>query len=137
MDDAARIQRHVFDRLMAEACASTNLECCGLLAGRGGVISVILPAKNALLSATAYEIAPEELFALFRRMRCEGMEHLGIYHSHPSGENSPSALDLERAFYPDAAYLIISPIPNAPRPIRAFRIIEGRARELSLQIVPS
>jgi proteasome lid subunit RPN8/RPN11 len=135
MNDLVQIEQGIFDRLLAEARADPNVECCGLLAGRNALISAILPAKNALQSAKAYEIAPEELFALFRRMRSEELEHLGIYHSHPTGENSPSRLDLECAFYPAAAYLIICPDPVVPRPIRAFRIIEGRACELSLEIV--
>jgi [CysO sulfur-carrier protein]-S-L-cysteine hydrolase len=135
MNDLIRIERGVFDRLLAEARANPDVECCGLLAGRDAVISAILPAKNVLQSAKAYEIAPEELFALFRRMRSEELEHLGIYHSHPHGENAPSPFDLERAFYPATAYLIICPHPAASRPIRAFRIIEGRARELLLEIV--
>lgn len=135
MHDFVRIGQRVFDSLLAEARANSNIECCGLLAGRDALISAILPAKNALQSASAYEIAPEELFALFRRMRSEGLEHLGIYHSHPKTENFPSPLDLERAFYPEAAHLIVCPQPAASRPIRAFRIIEGRASELSLQIL--
>jgi [CysO sulfur-carrier protein]-S-L-cysteine hydrolase len=135
MHDFVRIEQEIFDRLIAEAQVNPELECCGLLAGRAAVISVILPAKNSLLSATAYEIAPQELFALFRRIRSEGLEHLGIYHSHPKSENAPSPLDLERAYYPEAAYLIVCPNPASPRPIRAFRIAGGQARELSLQIV--
>ena len=132
MDDYVRIELGIFDRLLAEARANPNVECCGLLAGRNGVISAVLPAKNALQSARAYEIDPQELFTLFRRMRTEALEHLGIYHSHPQGENSPSSIDLERAFYPEAAYLIISPHAAAPRPIRAFTISEGQARELQI-----
>lgn len=135
MDDLVRIERAIFDRLLAEARANPNIECCGLLAGCDAVISVILPAKNALQSPRAYEIAPQELFDLFRRIRSEGLEHLGIYHSHPKGENEPSPLDIERSFYPETAYLIISMCPAASRPIRAFRIVEGQACELSLQIV--
>jgi proteasome lid subunit RPN8/RPN11 len=135
MIDVVRMNRGVFDRLLSEARSNPKIECCGLLAGRDGIISSVLPAKNALQSSKAYEIAPEELFALFRRMRAEALEHLGIYHSHPRGENSPSPLDLERAFYPDAAYLIVCPTAGISRPIRAFRIREGQARELSLQIV--
>jgi [CysO sulfur-carrier protein]-S-L-cysteine hydrolase len=135
MSDWVQIECDVFDRLLAEARANPNIECCGLLAGRDGVISAILPAKNALRSAKAYEIAPQELFELFRRMRSERLEHLGIYHSHPNGENAPSALDIERAFYPEAAYLIVCPDPAASRPIRAFRIAEGRVREFPLQII--
>jgi len=135
MDDLVRIERGIFDQLLAEACANPNIECCGLLAGRDAVISAILPAKNTLQSPKAYEIAPQELFDLFRRIRSGGLEHLGIYHSHPNGENDPSPLDIERSFYPDTAYLIISMGPAVSRPIRAFRIVEGQARELSLQIV--
>ena len=135
MNEPVRLTRSAFDRLLAEARANPNVECCGLLAGRDRVVSLVLSAKNALQSANAYEIAPEELFALFRRLRSEGLEHLGIYHSHPKGENSPSPLDLEHAFYPDAAYLIISTNPAAACPIRAFRIAQGRARELALEIV--
>jgi|SRR5690349_8845174 proteasome lid subunit RPN8/RPN11 len=137
MDDCVRIERGIFDRLLAEARANPKIECCGLLAGCNGVISTVLPAKNSLQSATAYEIEPQELFALFRRMRSEALEHLGIYHSHPNAENSPSPSDLERAFYPDVVYLIISPDATAPRPVRAFTIVEGRARELSVQILRS
>ena len=135
MNEVVRINRDVFERLLSEARANPGIECCGLLAGRGGVISAILPATNALQSAKAYEISPEELFAIIRRMRAEALEHLGIYHSHPKGENSPSPLDIERAFYPEAAYLIVSPQPAAPLPIRAFRIREGQSREIDLRII--
>jgi len=134
MSDLVRMTRAAFECLLAEASANPNIECCGLMAGRDGVISAVFPAKNALQSATAYEIAPEELFALFRRMRSEGLEHLGIYHSHPQGENFPSPSDLERAFYPDAAYFIVSQNAAVFRPIRAFRIREGRAREILLEL---
>jgi [CysO sulfur-carrier protein]-S-L-cysteine hydrolase len=135
MSDLIRITRAVFDCLLVEARSNPGIECCGLLAGRDGLISAILPAKNMLQSATAYEIAAEELFALFRRIRSEELEHLGIYHSHPKGENFPSPSDLERAFYPDAAYFIVCPSTAAPCPIRAFRIIEGCARELLLELI--
>ena len=135
MDDFVRIERAIFDRLLVEARGNPAIECCGLLAGRNGVITAVLPAKNALQSAKAYEIASQELFALFRRMRSESLDHLGIYHSHPKGENSPSPVDLERAFYPGVVYLIICPHPGASHPIRAFSIIEGRARELSLRVL--
>jgi proteasome lid subunit RPN8/RPN11 len=123
------------DELLAEARRVPELECCGLLAGHDGVISVVLPARNLLATATAYEIEPAELFALFRRMRAEGLDHLGIYHSHPLGDNAPSPTDVERAFYPQVAYFILSPLANAARPVRAFRIVQGQVRELTLRLV--
>jgi proteasome lid subunit RPN8/RPN11 len=134
MQGSIRIRREILERLQAEAQRDPTMECCGLLAGREGVITALYPATNALASATRYEIAPEELFRLFRRMRAEGLELLGIYHSHPSGENFPSVLDIERAYYPDAAYFIVSPAPEVAQPIRAFRLQERQAHELLIEL---
>jgi proteasome lid subunit RPN8/RPN11 len=131
----ALVSREALDRMLGEARSQAAIECCGLLAGRGGVISVVLPARNALDSATSYEIAPLELFSLFRRMRDSGLDHLGIYHSHPRGDNVPSPRDIELAFYPDAAYFIISPRFDAALPVRAFHIADGCARELKIEVL--
>jgi proteasome lid subunit RPN8/RPN11 len=123
------------EEMLQIARSEPVMECCGLLAGVGGVITKIFPAKNALASPTAYEVAPQELFPLFRRMREEGLEHLGIYHSHPASENFPSPSDIELAGYPNEAYFIISLLPNAPHPVRAFSIRDGRVEELEIAIV--
>lgn len=119
--------------MMEEARREPSVECCGVLGGRGGVISAILPARNALASPSEFEIAPEELFRIFRELRASRLDHLGIYHSHPAGDNAPSARDIESAFYPDAAYFVVSPLPDAPRPVRAFSIREGRVTELAIE----
>jgi proteasome lid subunit RPN8/RPN11 len=135
MSGVIRVERQVLDELLTQARHDPLIECCGLLAGREGVISVILPARNALSSATAYEIPPAELFALFRRMRQEAFDHLGIYHSHPNSDNAPSPTDIELAYYPDATYFIVSPRPDAPRPVRAFRIAGGKVDELEIEVI--
>jgi proteasome lid subunit RPN8/RPN11 len=133
MPASIRIRREVLASLIEEARRDPAIECCGLLAGSGGIVTDLLPARNALASATAYEIAPEELFRLFRRMRERGLDHLGIYHSHPVTDNAPSPSDIARAYYPDAAYFIVSPMPHAPRPIRAFRIGMGSVEEFEIE----
>ena len=135
MSSRLRIHRGIIARLIEEARREPRIECCGFLAGRNGVIAEISPAKNVLASATAYEIAPEELFRLFRQMRERGLEHLGIYHSHPATDNSPSPTDIERAYYPDVPYFIVSPRPDAARPVRAFRIGIGKFEELEIELV--
>jgi proteasome lid subunit RPN8/RPN11 len=122
--------------LVAHAQENIRDECCGLLAGRSKVIARAFSAINAASQpSTSYEIAPGELFALVREIRAAGLELLGIYHSHPAGENRPSPRDIKRAYYPDAAYFILSPRPDAQKPIRAFSIRDGRASELDVQIV--
>jgi proteasome lid subunit RPN8/RPN11 len=135
IDESVRIERYVYTQLLGSARWDLELECCGLLAGRDGVISAVAPARNALQSATAYEIAPEELFAVFRRIREHNMEHLGIYHSHPRGDNFPSPTDIAQAYYPSLPYFIISPSLSAQNPVRAFRIADGVVRELRLKII--
>jgi proteasome lid subunit RPN8/RPN11 len=135
MPDEIRVRVGIVEEMLRIARSEPRMECCGLLAGAGGVITKILPAKNALASPTAYDVAPQELFQLFRRMREEGLEHLGIYHSHPSTENVPSPRDIELAAYPNEAYFIISPLPDAPRPVRAFSIRDGQVQELKIEIV--
>jgi proteasome lid subunit RPN8/RPN11 len=135
MQGVIRIQSAVKGELLAHAQRNVNEECCGLLAGRGGVITHAFPATNSAGdTAKAYEIAPEELFHLMREIRAAGLELLGIYHSHPTGENKPSQRDIDRAYYPAAAYFIISPHAGATRAIRAFSIAAGRVLELGIQI---
>jgi proteasome lid subunit RPN8/RPN11 len=96
-------------------------------------VTNLFRALNVRASPTAYEIRPRELFALFRRMREEKLELVGIYHSHPTGENAPSARDLELAYYPETPYVIVSPRADAPQPVRAF-ILSGTAPPLEVPV---
>jgi proteasome lid subunit RPN8/RPN11 len=118
---------------IAGSCLS--IECCGLLAGRDGVIRQNFAAANAAADqARNFEIAPDELFRLMREIRVAGLELMGIYHSHPTGNNEPSPRDIERAYYPDVAYFILSSRATSGQPIRAFSIREGRVSELKITI---
>jgi len=111
-------------------------ECCGLLAGRDGVITHAFRAENVAADPMRnYELAPKEIVRLMREFRAHGLEFLGIYHSHPNGDNAPSPRDIELAYYSEAAYFIVSPRPDAEKPIRAFSIRDGQVAELDIQIV--
>lgn len=136
MNKTVRVRQGVMDEILTAARGEPEQEVCGLLAGSGSLISIAFPAHNAVRSSTAFEIAPQELFALFRRIRSANLEHLGIYHSHPRGDNAPSPRDIASAFYPDATHFIISPQASAARPIRAFRIRDGEVSELTIETIP-
>ncbi|HXW16689.1 MAG TPA: M67 family metallopeptidase [Candidatus Acidoferrales bacterium] len=134
MREAIRIRREILAEMLAHAEREAQRECCGLLAGRDGAISEIFSAGNASENpATSYEIAPADLFRMMRAIRAARLDLLGIYHSHPQGDNFPSALDVERAFYPDAAYFVVSPRAKARNPVRAFWIRDAVATELSVE----
>jgi len=130
-----RIKKEVLGGMAEHASGNPQWECCGLLAGRDGTITRIFPANNSLASATQYEIAPKELFQHMREIRRAGLELMGIYHSHPNGDNKPSPRDVEQAYYPDVAHFILSPRNDAPNSVRAFAIQKGKAVELDIQIV--
>jgi [CysO sulfur-carrier protein]-S-L-cysteine hydrolase len=130
-----RIRAAVLAEILRQARREPRIECCGLLAGRDGVITEIFPAANSLASATRYEIAPVELFQIFRDIRTEKLTHMGQYHSHPSSENVPSPSDIEQAGYPDQAYFIVSLLPDSPEPVRAFFIREGTVVESDIVVI--
>ncbi len=132
MADSVRVRREIVDEMLAHARREPRIECCGLLAGRDGEITSIIPATNARSSPTAYEIEPRELFEMFRYLRKKELTHLGQYHSHLSTENVPSPTDIEQAGYPDQAYFIVSLRADAPNPVRAFSIRDGAFSELSV-----
>jgi len=132
-----RVRAEILEEMLREARRDPGIECCGLLAGRDGVVSAIFPARNALQSATVYEIDARDLFRSFHSMREEGLQHLGQYHSHPASENIPSPRDIEQAYYPEQPYFILSPLAEAGHPVRAFLISGGSVRELAIVTVQS
>lgn len=91
--------------------------------------------RNTLASSTAYEMDPGQLVNSLRELRHTGEELVAIYHSHPHGPAHPSQTDIERAYYPEAAYLIVSLAePERPR-TAAFRIFEGEAMEIEVHVI--
>lgn len=95
-------------------------EACGILAGRGRRIWERIECANIAVDPRAFEIAPEELFAVLRRLRQEGAAPLGVYHSHPGSQEEPSLRDHTEHFYPDWGYWIVSFPPGEPV-VRCFQ----------------
>jgi len=137
MNSRIQIRRDLFEQLLEHAEREPLGECCGLLAGERGVITLAIPAKNVASDpAKNYEIEPSEIVRMMREFRTRGLDFLGIYHSHPTGENRPSARDIELAYYSEAVYVILSPRADALRPVRAFSIRDGSVTELEWETQP-
>jgi proteasome lid subunit RPN8/RPN11 len=134
---ALRVTAQVLDQIVSHARAEQPLECCGLLAGPQEVITEAFPTANSLDSPHEFFIPPRDLIATLRLFRERGLKHLGIYHSHPEGENAPSRRDIEMAFYPSCAYMIVCPKPSATRPVRSFTIVNGQVMELEIETIAS
>lgn len=119
-----------FDAIVAHARKAVPNECCGLVGGTNpGRGQTIYPLRNlAADSLSAYEAAPEDLFAAQRLMRERGEQLLAIYHSHPrANDPTPSSTDVRLAYYPAAVYFIVG-LGNREPCLRAFRISEREGR---------
>jgi proteasome lid subunit RPN8/RPN11 len=94
-----RIQRADADALLAHARSGYPHEICGVLIGTtsGGAARVarVVPVVNRETErpAVRYQIAPEDLIAVQKAARAEGLDILGYYHSHPDHPARPSETD--------------------------------------------
>lgn len=124
------VSRDQLEQLIGQARADAPLETCGLLAGRDGRVTRVLPVPNILRSPVVYRMDGQ---ALADAMVACDFEPLGIYHSHPAGPPVPSPTDVAESFYPESVYVIIS-LAQEPPSVRAFRILGGAVTEVELQI---
>lgn len=74
---------------------SSELEQCGLLLGSNhpeqSRVEALFPAPSG--TARSFRIEPETLLEAVRVSRGQGLDVMGVYHSHPSGGFGPSWLD--------------------------------------------
>ena len=88
---------------------------------------------NADASPFRYSIDAADLLRIVTDIDDAEEDLLAIYHSHTRSPAFPSRTDVELAFWPDAAYLIVS-LASDPPDLKAFTIRDGRIakRELGL-----
>jgi proteasome lid subunit RPN8/RPN11 len=123
------------DQILEQAQAEAPHEACGLLAGREGRVTHVLPARNAAeRPAVAYLVDAHDQLRHFDMMEAQGLDLLGIYHSHPHSPAYPSPTDMELAYYPEAVYLIISLMHARAPALRAFRMLEGQVHEVEFAV---
>lgn len=109
MESAVAISRTLLDALIAEAAASPDAECCGLLFGtRGRIIDAVSCRNVAADPARRFEIDPAALIAAHRAARDGGPTIIGHYHSHPGGTARPSVEDAAQSAADGAYWLIIA-----------------------------
>jgi len=104
------------------------LEACGLLIGRGGRVHRFVPSANLAESARVYTIDPIVHLRAERQAEDEGLEVIGVVHSHTHSEPYPSPTDVEQAPDPSWHYVIVSFKREAPES-RSYRITDGEISE--------
>jgi proteasome lid subunit RPN8/RPN11 len=117
----AALHRHVTDAYPYEGC--------GFLLGTDGPGGIVakrgLPAQNQRTEDGAarsrFLVTPAEFLAAERAALAEGLQLVGVYHSHPDSPAVPSEYDREHA-WPNLGYLIISVVRGRPREARVWQL---------------
>lgn len=104
------------------------LEACGLLVGRGQRVVRFVPSPNLAESAKVYTIDPKVHLRTEMAAEDEGLEVIGVVHSHTHSEPYPSPTDVAQAPDPAWHYVIVSLKRDAPE-ARSYRIVEGAISE--------
>jgi len=98
-----RIDKDAWDVMIAHAEATYPNECCGAMLGdtNGETKNVRSAVKleNAFAGSQAerYELRPEDLLQADREARRQGMDLIGIFHSHPDCDAYFSETDLKNS----------------------------------------
>jgi len=123
---------NLVDALIARARGP--VEVCGLLSARNGLFAHHFPVRNVAADPELrFYMDDAELIDAFRSMRAAGESLLAIYHSHPASDAVPSKIDIAEHAYPRAACLIVAPAARG-RSVRAFRIRDGSATEIGIEV---
>jgi proteasome lid subunit RPN8/RPN11 len=117
------------EEMIAHAREEFPNECCGLLFGTGRTAKHCMRMENIEHSPLNYRVDGKALIQAFQDMDEQGLDLIGIYHSHTHSPAEPSRTDVSLAGYPDAHYLIISLADQENPDLRAFTIVDGVVTE--------
>ena len=112
--------------------AQAPLEACGLLAGTQDSVEAVLRVHNAERSPVRFRMDAQEQYNAFEWMDTNGLDLVGIFHSHPSGPETVSPTDIAEAAY-NVVHVIWSRTGHAWS-ARGFWIEKEQATEVTLQI---
>ena len=125
----------IYERVIGQAREGFPFEVCGILGGKGNIVSVIYPMTNTDASLEHFMMDPREQFSVVKALRLQELEMLAVYHSHPATPARLSDEDIRLALTPDISYVIVSLAdPSAPE-IRSFKISGERVDPEELQII--
>lgn len=117
-----------FAEMIGHAYDGYPLEACGLLVGRGDRVHRFVACTNEAASARIYAISGKELLRAERAAEADGLEIVGVFHSHTHSEPYPSPTDVDQAPDPGWHYVIVSLKREAPE-TRCYLIIGGTISE--------
>ncbi len=122
------------EAIVATCIRALPNEGCGLLLGTSeGIVHDVVASVNVADSARIYEIDPKVLLRATRRADDEGLEVIGVFHSHTHSAAYPSPTDVRQAPDPSWHYLLVS-LLDSPPDLRSFRVVGDAVDEEPLAV---
>jgi proteasome lid subunit RPN8/RPN11 len=128
------IEQLAHEAITAHAEEGYPNEICGVLLGKGNAnersVHAIMHIDNSFEVDEQYHrflITPQEMFKAERLARTQGLDVLGVYHSHPNEEARPSEYDRNHAAWAAWAYIIVSVRSGCSEGMRAWKLREDRS----------
>ncbi len=103
-----QISSCVIALIQQAAADAAPLEACGLLFGADGVDRASVAANVSDDPTRRFEIDPAALIGALRAERGGGEKVIGYWHSHPSGDATPSATDAAMAAADGKIWVIVA-----------------------------
>ncbi|GAA1783492.1 M67 family metallopeptidase [Streptomonospora arabica] len=131
-----RINRAIYERIVAHARRDHPDEACGVVAGPEGSDRPerFIEMANAERSPTFYRFDSKEQLKVWREMDDRDEEPVVIYHSHTATEAYPSRTDISYASEPNAHYVLVSTRDTETEEFRSYRIVDGVVTEEPVEV---
>ena len=124
------IPAEIRDAMVQHALEEDPNECCGVLAGSGGLVLQHYRVTNTEKSPYRYSMDGRELNQVLREIDDNGWEMQVIYHSHTHSPAYPSNTDVRLAAnWPDPYYLLVSLMDKQSPNVRLFAIVDDSVTE--------
>ncbi|MCE5194299.1 MAG: M67 family metallopeptidase [Nitrospiraceae bacterium] len=127
------LSKKILDEIIRHCKKTAPNEACGILAGKGNVISKIYEMTNIEKSPESYFMDSKEQFSVMKEIREHELDIVCIYHSHPKSSAYPSRKDKTLAVYEEPVYMIIS-LAEKDAAIRVFSIKRKKVAEVEIFI---
>jgi [CysO sulfur-carrier protein]-S-L-cysteine hydrolase len=129
-----RIDRQLYDEILAHAREDAPNECVGLVAARDGEAIAVHRARNAEAHRYRFSIDGQEQYDLMMAIENAGLDVGAIYHSHLRTAPEPSQTDINFAKgWPGVLWIIVSLQGEEPE-VRTWEIRGSEVSEAELLV---
>ena len=129
-----QLPRAMVDQVLAHARRDHPDECCGVIAGRGGVATRVVEMENAERSPTGFTFDSAEWLTVYRTLDDADEEPWVVYHSHTATEAYPSRTDIRWSATAGFPYWLLVSTRSEQDEVRGFTMTDGVVTEVSLEV---